>query len=585
MHFTTERLERLQRSLELALNQEWPHLSATQKRLAKLRPTPIPVRAVDAKPLTVVATVATDGGENKLGLEPIQLQGFPGDYSIACLGVVGGTWTRCRKAIPFGLGLWLLAATTLTACASTVDDVVAAEMKAHHILGVSLAIIDNGDISTAKGYGFTDQSGTTPVTTSTLFLAGSVSKPVAALGALRLVEDGRLSLDEDVNRRLKEWKMPENEFTKHEKVTLRRILSHSAGLRVHGFPGYAVGKPVPTLMQVLDGATPANTAAIRVDTVPGSTSRYSGGGYTVMQQIMIDVTGQPFPEFMQEAVLTPLRMAASSYDQPLPKERVTAAATGYYANGKQVEGKWHIYPEMAAAGLWTTASDLARFAIGIQQALAGKSNPVISQSMTRQMLTAQKGDSGLGFGLRGSGKTLRFVHGGRDEGFDSFLMAYAESEQGVVIMINANDDSGAVNRILRAVSREYHWPEPELTRGVASGSKLTTLLIVYVASGVLLILLSLPLLWGKVPPNGLYGFRVRATLEDPAIWYAANRYAANRLLWSGEVFVVAAVGLYFIPGISVDVYSFGCLFVFAVPLVIGLIQSLRYVKALARQTR
>jgi CubicO group peptidase (beta-lactamase class C family) len=148
-----------------------------------------------------------------------------------------------------------------------------------------------------------------------------------------LVEDGRLSLDQDVNRWLKQWKVPENDFTKDEKVTLRRILSHSAGLTVHGFPGYAVDVPMPTLVEILDGTKPANTAAIRVDVVPGSTSRYSGGGYTVMQQMMIDVTGKPFPEFMQETVLTPLRMAASTYEQPPPKDRVAAAATGYYANG------------------------------------------------------------------------------------------------------------------------------------------------------------------------------------------------------------------------------------------------------------
>jgi CubicO group peptidase (beta-lactamase class C family) len=244
-----------------------------------------------------------------------------------------------------------------------------------------------------------------------------------------LVEDGRLSLDDDVNRCLKQWKLPENDFTKDEKVTLRRILSHSAGLTVHGFPGYAVGAPQPTLVQVLDGVEPANTSAIRVDVIPGSTNRYSGGGYTLMQQMVIEATGKPFPEFMQQAVLTPLLMSASTYEQPLPKEKAATAATGYYANGNEVEGKWHIYPEMAAAGLWTTASDLARFAIGIQQAMAGKSNPVISQSMTRQMLTVHKGNSGLGFGLGGSGKTLSFAHGGRDEGFDAFLIAYAESGQ------------------------------------------------------------------------------------------------------------------------------------------------------------
>ena len=182
--------------------------------------------------------------------------------------------TRSRMHYPIGivfcLGWWLLAATSRTTCASTVNDVVAAEMKEHHIRGVSLAIIENGQISKAQGYGFTDKSRAIPVTTSTLFQAGSVSKPVAALGALRLVEDGRLSLDQDVNRWLKEWKVPENDFTKDEKVTLRRILSHSAGLTVHGFPGYAVGAPMPTLVEILDGAKPANTAAIRSMSFPAA---------------------------------------------------------------------------------------------------------------------------------------------------------------------------------------------------------------------------------------------------------------------------------------------------------------------------
>lgn len=369
-----------------------------------------------------------------------------------------GTFTRYRLVLVAGVSLWLFAATVVPGLGSTVDDVVATEMDNQGITGVSLAIIEGGGIVKAKGYGFTDSNRTTPVTTNTLFQAGSVSKPVGALGALRLVEAGKLSLDDDVNQSLKQWQVPQNEFTKDEKVTLRRILSHSAGLTVDGFPGYDTKAPLPTLRQVLDGTKPANTAAIRVDFVPGSASRYSGGGFIVMQQMMIDVTDKAFPELMRETVLAPLQMNASTYAQPLPPDRVTRAATGHYPNGKEVNGKWHIYPEMAAAGLWTTPSDLARFAISIQKALAGKENPVISASLTRQMLTVQKGNAGLGLNLNGSEKILRFSHGGRNEGFDALLVAYAESGPGVVIMINANDNSGAVDRMVKAVRKEYHWP-------------------------------------------------------------------------------------------------------------------------------
>ncbi len=201
--------------------------------------------------------------------------------------------------------------------------------------------------------------------------------------ALHLVEEGKLSLDEDVNHRLKIWKVPENSFTREKKVTLRGLLSHTAGLTVHGFPGYAIDRPIPSLVQILDGSKPANTPAIRVDAVPGNVGGISGGGYTVMQKLMLDVTGETFPQYIQKAVLTPLGIAKSTYEQPLPADWAKETASGYYSNDSAVKGRWHVYPEMAAAGLWTTPSDLARFAIGVQQAVAGKASSVISQTMAK----------------------------------------------------------------------------------------------------------------------------------------------------------------------------------------------------------
>src|SRR5580698_11492025 len=173
-------------------------------------------------------------------------------------------------------------------------------MQLYKCPGLSVAVIDNFKIAWAKGYGTTEFGGSTPVTAHTIFQAGSISKPVAATGTLSLVEHGKLSLDENVNLKLKSWQVPDNEFTRDEKVTLRRILSHSAGLTVHGFPGYEVGKPIPSLVQIFNGEPPANTAPIRVDFVPGTKFRYSGGGVTIEQQLVIDVTGKPFPQFMRE---------------------------------------------------------------------------------------------------------------------------------------------------------------------------------------------------------------------------------------------------------------------------------------------
>jgi CubicO group peptidase (beta-lactamase class C family) len=351
-----------------------------------------------------------------------------------------------------------LTLTLLPCLGDSVDDVIAAEMKDHGIPGVSIAIFEKGAIVKAKGYGFTEKDGTSPVTTDTLFQAASISKPVAALGALRLVEDGQLSLDNDVNRSLKRWQVPENDCTKEEKVTLRRILSHSAGLTVHGFPGYPSSSRLPTTIQILEGKEPANTAAICVDVKPGSLWRYSGGGYTVLQLMMSEVTGKPFAEMMKDKVLTPLKMTASTYEQPLPKDRVSAAASGYDSNGKVVQGKWHIYPEMAAAGLWSTPSDLARFAISIQHAAKGKSHPILSSSLTREMLTVQKSNSGLGWFLEGTGKSRRFSHSGRNEGFDAYLVTLIGSGQGLVVMINQNDNTGSLQRIFHAVGKQYQWP-------------------------------------------------------------------------------------------------------------------------------
>jgi CubicO group peptidase (beta-lactamase class C family) len=336
------------------------------------------------------------------------------------------------------------------------DVFVETQMARRQIVGLSLAIIDDGRIVATRAYGSTTRGGSVRVTPSTLFQAGSISKPVAALGALRLVQAGKLSLDEDVNAKLKTWRVPDNDFTKTERVTPRRLLSHTAGLTVHGFPGYDVSERVPTVVEVLDGK--GNTAAVRVDLVPGTTWRYSGGGYTVLQLLMTDITGQPFADYMRDHVLQPLGMTNSTYQQPLPPEWALRTASGHDSNRRTVPGRWHVYPEMAAAGLWTTPTDLAKYAIGVQQALAGKSR-VLSAAIAREMVTEQKNGSGLGPAVAGSGATLRFSHGGRDEGFDAFLVAYAETGDGLAIMINANDNSRAVSRIVNFIAKKYNWPD------------------------------------------------------------------------------------------------------------------------------
>jgi CubicO group peptidase (beta-lactamase class C family) len=323
--------------------------------------------------------------------------------------------------------------------------------------GLSVAVIDNYKIAWAKAYGVTQVGGATPVTTKTLFQAGSISKPVAATGALYLVEHGKLSLDEDVNKKLVTWKVPENEFTRDQKVTLRRLMSHSAGLTVHGFPGYATDAPIPTLVQIFNGEKPANTDPIRVDFVPGSKFRYSGGGVTIEQQLMIDVTGTPFPQFMKKTVLDKIGMTDSSYEQPLPPARAALTAGGTYSDGKSVPGKWHIYPEMAAAGLWTTPTDLAKFAIEIALSKHGKSNRVLTQAMTQEMLKPQIEHVGLAFFLGDEKNPDQFGHGGADEGFQADLIMFSDSGQGIAIMGNSDNFFQIASYVESSVAKEYGW--------------------------------------------------------------------------------------------------------------------------------
>jgi CubicO group peptidase (beta-lactamase class C family) len=332
-----------------------------------------------------------------------------------------------------------------------------ARMKHYHVPGVSLAVIHNYEIAWVKSYGIMDEETGDPVTGQTLFQAGSISKPVAAYGALKLVEEGKINLDENVNTYLKSWHLPDNAFTQNKKVALKHLLSHTGGLTVHGFWGYSPDLPVPTLAQVLDGVAPANSAAIRVDKTPEESFRYSGGGYCIMQQMLIDIEGKPFPDILKEKVLQPLSMNNSTYDQPLQGNQLKWAATGYLPDGKQTKGKRHTYPEMAAAGLWTTAEDLAKFAVNIQKTLKDNNTVALSPEMTEKMLTPFVADHiGLGIFLENHDSEKYFGHGGWDEGFSSELKAHRDKGYGVVVLTNSNHPP-FISELIRAVARAYQW--------------------------------------------------------------------------------------------------------------------------------
>ena len=347
------------------------------------------------------------------------------------------------------------------------------ERMAHYkVPGLSVAIISGGKIVWAGGFGVKEAGTADSVTASTLFQAASISKPVAATGMLRLVSEGKVALDTNVNQYLKSWQVPDNKFTATEKVTLRRIASHSAGLTVHGFPGYEAGTPVPTVVQVLNGSKPANTAPVRVDTTPGAIWRYAGGGTTVEQLLMTDVTGETFPALMKRLVLDPAGMTSSTYEQPLPEARWPEAARGYRGDGTMVKGQWHTYPEMAAAGLWTTPTDLAKWALAIAAAHKGGDTTLLPRAIAEQMLTVQKGSFGIGPSLDGSGRAFRFGHGGANEGYRANLLYYPEAGVGIAVMTNSDRGDDLVSELEYAIAAEYDWPDfaPRKIRAVVRDS-------------------------------------------------------------------------------------------------------------------
>jgi CubicO group peptidase (beta-lactamase class C family) len=325
--------------------------------------------------------------------------------------------------------------------------------------GVSIAVVNNYKIEWARGFGVKEWGKRPPVTETTLFQAGSISKPIFALAVMRLVQEGRLDLDEDVNRYLTSWKVPSNGAWQ-PRITLRQLLSHSAGLTVHGFPGYLRTEKLPTVVNILEGRPPSNTPRIEVNILPGTQLRYSGGGITVAQQLVVDVISQPFPKIMRDLVLDPLGMTHSTYEQPLPKRWEGSAATAHPWKNHPVDGKWHVYPEMAAAGLWTTPSDLAHAGVELQLALKGESKRILSAERVAQMFKPGIDETiGIGFFLSGKDGSVRFAHGGWDEGFVAEMTMYKDTGMGAVIMLNSNEGAAMLNEIERSIAREYEWPD------------------------------------------------------------------------------------------------------------------------------
>jgi len=330
-------------------------------------------------------------------------------------------------------------------------------MKLFHVPGVSIAVVRDFKVQWTKTYGAADVMTDAPVTQETRFQAASISKPVTAFAVLRAVDSGKLSLDEDVNNYLKSWKVPVNEYTEGG-VTLRALLSHTSGTGDgFGFPGYNPSAKLPTLEQVLDGKPPSNVGPVFWERPPFTAQKYSGGGIEIVQVVLQDAYGKPFAEIMQELVLGPVGMANSTYEQPLPATADQSAARAHDKDGKVMDAKWHVYPEQAAAGLWTTPTDLAKLGIEVQKALRGESKLLSRRTALEMVAPTGTGPFAIGFAIEKRGEGWYFVHDGSNWGFRSDLAMHRLKGYGIVVMTNSDSGGQIISAIEARVAAAANW--------------------------------------------------------------------------------------------------------------------------------
>lgn len=332
-------------------------------------------------------------------------------------------------------------------------------MKTLHVNGVSIAVIKNYRIEWVRGYGLADTLEKRPVTSNTLFQSASIGKSINSFAFMKLTQDGKVDLSADINHYLKSWKFPYDTASHGKIINLAAILSHTAGLTVPGFDGYKWNQPLPALARILDGTSPANNPPVRSKAEPGVKFEYSGGGYEISEQLLEDVTGNAYENYITKTVFEPLRMENSFYSTHPTGNLSNRLATAYRWDGQPINCKYHLYPEKACgAGLWTTATDLARFVIEVQLSLEGKSNKIINKQMASLMTTPYIKNSNCGFGffVDKKGDDYYFQHSGLNEGFSSQYYGSFKNGNGVVVLVNS-DNTGFMHEVVNSVATVYGW--------------------------------------------------------------------------------------------------------------------------------
>ncbi|WP_443947040.1 serine hydrolase domain-containing protein [Pedobacter sp. AW1-32] len=329
-------------------------------------------------------------------------------------------------------------------------------MKFYNVNGISIAVIHNYKVDFVKAYGWADKDNKTKLSTQTLFQAASISKSFNAVAIIKLYSDKGLNLFADINQYLKSWKFPYDSLSQNKKINTANLLSHTAGLGVHGFGGYEMGDGLPTVIQILNGQSPANSDPVRSEFAPGMKQQYSGGGTTISQLLLTDISGSSYQNYLKTNVLVPLGMISSTFEQPPIGTTIKKVSTGYDSKGVAIKGKYHVYPEQAAAGLWTNPTDLAKYIIDTQLALEGRSKKVLNQKNTRLRLTPYQNDKGsaLGIFIEDHNGEKYFGHGGSNRGFQSAYYGSMSGGNGLVIMVNS-DNGEIIPEIINSITSVY----------------------------------------------------------------------------------------------------------------------------------
>ncbi|PTB87280.1 hypothetical protein C9928_00730 [Pseudidiomarina aestuarii] len=344
---------------------------------------------------------------------------------------------------------------------------IAEVMLKDNIAGVSMAFIDHGEIKWQRTYGYADLNTLQPVTPTTVFAGASLSKPLAAVTAMTWVEKGKISLDGDINEYLKSWQLPDSEFTETQKVTLRHLIGHQAGVNNHVPRPYGVDETLPTVTQMLAGEAPYEGPPASLFTTPGERYQYSNPGYTIIQQLIEDVSGVRFEAAVQDAIFKPLGLSSSSFEQPIPEALMARRASGYT---EQLSAyPYQLYPFKGAGGVWTTPTDLAHFVMTLIEDYHTGQDTLISQELAADMFARTPVRLGFKKHYVDGSDDIVFDHWGSIPGFTSYLVGSVEHQQALVIMTNSDNGFNLMAAIARTVAQHYGWQptKPKVFQRVA----------------------------------------------------------------------------------------------------------------------